>query len=39
MRIKHDQNADALYIHFKEVTVTMKHLGEGIAADFDADGR
>ncbi len=39
MRITYDQNVDALYIRFKEATVTTKHLGEGIAADFDADGR
>jgi uncharacterized protein YuzE len=29
---------DALYIRFKETTVTTKHLAEGIAADYDADG-
>ncbi|SPE43672.1 Uncharacterized conserved small protein (fragment) [Candidatus Sulfotelmatobacter sp. SbA7] len=29
---------DALYIRFKETTVTTQHLGEGIAADYDADG-
>jgi uncharacterized protein YuzE len=28
-----------LYIRFKETTVTTKHLGEGIAADFDAEER
>jgi len=39
MRITYDQNVDVLYIRFKETTVTTKHLGEGIAADFDADGR
>jgi uncharacterized protein YuzE len=39
MRITYDENVDALYIRFKETTVTTKHLGEGIAADFDADGR
>jgi uncharacterized protein YuzE len=39
MRITYDQNVDALYIRFKETTVTTKHLGEGIAADYDADGR
>ena len=39
MRITYDQNVDALYIRFKETTVTTKHLGEGIAADFDAEGR
>jgi uncharacterized protein YuzE len=39
MRITYDQNVDALYIRFKETTVTTKHLGEGIAADYDAEGR
>jgi uncharacterized protein YuzE len=38
MRITYDQNVDALYIRFKETTVTTKHLGEDIAADYDADG-
>jgi uncharacterized protein YuzE len=39
VRITYDQNVDALYIRFKETTVTTKHLGEGIAADYDAEGR
>lgn len=39
MKITYDQQADALYIQFKETTVTTKHLAEGIAADYDADGR
>ena len=30
---------DALYIRFIETTVTTKHLAEGIAADYDAEGR
>jgi uncharacterized protein YuzE len=30
---------DALYIRFKESTVTTQHLAEGIAADYDAEGR
>ena len=38
MRITYDQEVDALYIRFKETTVTTKHLGEGIAADYDAEG-
>jgi len=28
-----------LYIRFRETTVTTEHLAEGIAADYDADGR
>jgi uncharacterized protein YuzE len=39
MRITYDQNVDALYTRFNETTVTTKHLGEGIAADYDANGR
>lgn len=29
---------DAFYIRFRETTVTTKHLAEGIAADYDAEG-
>ena len=39
MRITYDHEVDALYIRFKESTVTTKHLAEGIAADYDAEGR
>ena len=39
MRITYDREADVLYIRFKETTVTTKHLAEGIAADYDAEGR
>jgi YD repeat-containing protein len=39
MRITYDQKVDALYIRFRETTVTTKHLAEGIAADYDAEGR
>lgn len=39
MRITYDREVDALYIRFKETTVTSKHLAEGIAADYDAEGR
>ncbi len=39
MTITYDREVDALYIRFKETTVTTKELGEGIAADYDADGR
>jgi uncharacterized protein YuzE len=38
MKITYDHEADALYIRFKETTVTTKHVAEGIAADYDADG-
>jgi YD repeat-containing protein len=39
MRITYDRDVDALYIRFIEATVTTKHLAEGIAADYDAEGR
>ncbi|MDP3731499.1 MAG: DUF2283 domain-containing protein [Candidatus Omnitrophota bacterium] len=39
MRITYDSHVDALYIRFKEATVTTKHLAEGIAADYDSKGR
>ncbi len=39
MRITYDQEVDALYIRFKETTVTTKHLAEGIAADYNSEGR
>lgn len=38
MKITYDPEVDALSIVFRETTVTTKHLDEGIAADFDADG-
>ena len=39
MRITYDPKVDALYIRFKETTVTTKHLAEGIAADYDSQGQ
>ncbi|MGA2557592.1 MAG: DUF2283 domain-containing protein [Verrucomicrobiota bacterium] len=30
---------DALRITFRQTTVTSKHLAEGIAADYDSEGR
>jgi YD repeat-containing protein len=39
MRITYDREADAMYISFKETPVTTKHPAEGIAFDYDADGR
>lgn len=39
MRITYDPEVDALYICFAEVAATTRELGEGIAADYDADGR
>ena len=39
MRISYDAEIDALSILFRDTTVTTKHLAEGIAADYDGDGR
>jgi uncharacterized protein YuzE len=38
MKITYDKEVDALYIRFRETTVTTEHLAEGLAADYDADG-
>ena len=39
MRITYDSKVDALYIRFEEGTVTTKHIADGIAVDFDAQGK
>ena len=39
MKISYDAEVDALSITFRETTVTNKHQAEGIAADYDKDGR
>ena len=39
MKISYDSEVDALTITFRETTVTTKHLAEGIAADYDREGR
>jgi len=39
MHITYDPEVDALYIRFEEATVTTKKLVDGIAADYDADGK
>ena len=39
MKITYDSEVDALYIRFKETTVTTKHLEDGIALDYDAANR
>lgn len=39
MYITYDPEVDALYIRFKETTVTTKILSEGIAADYGPDGK
>ena len=38
MKIAYDAEVDALSIVFHETTVTTKHMGEGVAVDYDADG-
>jgi uncharacterized protein YuzE len=35
----YDREVDALYFRFRDTTVTTKDLGEGIAADYDSEGR
>jgi uncharacterized protein YuzE len=37
--ITYDEEVDALSIRFHETTVTTQHLAEGIAADYDQEGR
>jgi uncharacterized protein YuzE len=39
MKISYDPEVDALSITFREITMTTKHLAEGIAADYDSEGR
>ena len=39
MRITYDSKVDALYIRFIETTVTTEHVAEGIAIDYDSEGR
>jgi uncharacterized protein YuzE len=39
MKVSCDSAVDALRIVFREATVTTEHLAEGIAADYDSEGR
>jgi uncharacterized protein YuzE len=39
VKISYDSEVDALSITFHETTVTTRDLGDGIAADFDAQGQ
>jgi len=39
MKTTYDPEVDALSIIFRETTVTTKPLAEGIAADYDSEGR
>ncbi len=38
MTISYDPSVDALSIIFKDTTVTTRHIAEGIAIDYDANG-
>jgi uncharacterized protein YuzE len=38
MRISYDLEADALSIVFRDATVTLQELAEGITAEYDAGG-
>lgn len=38
MRITYDAEVDALYVRFVETTVTTKHVAEGLAVDYSAEG-
>ena len=39
MKLRYDPEVDALSLVFRQTTVTTKPLAEGIAADYDAEGR
>lgn len=39
MRISYDPGVDALSIIFRDTTVTTQDLADGIAAEYDAQGR
>jgi uncharacterized protein YuzE len=39
MRISYDSEVDALYIRFIETKVTTKNVAEGVAIDYDSDGK
>lgn len=39
MKISYDPEVDALSIIFRETTVTTKPIAEGIAGEYDAQGR
>lgn len=39
MKITYDSEVDALSITFRDTTVTSEQIAEGIAADYDSEGR
>ena len=38
MTMTYDAEVDALYIRFVETTVTTKHVADGVALDYSAEG-
>lgn len=38
MKVRYDQEADALYIEIRATTVTTKRLDQDIAVDYDGEG-
>ena len=39
MKVLYDSEVDALSIVFQEAECRTEHVGEGVAIDYDADGR
>ncbi|KJU86813.1 hypothetical protein MBAV_000993 [Candidatus Magnetobacterium bavaricum] len=39
MTITYDPEVDALYIRFIDAPVTTEHVAEGVAIDYDSEGR
>jgi len=39
MKITYDGRVDALYIRFLDAPVTTKNVSDGVAFDYDADGK
>ncbi len=39
MKITYDPEVDVLYIQFLDTSVTTEHVAEGIAIDYDREGR
>ena len=38
IKVRYDEEADVLYIEFKDTTVTTKRLDQDIAVDYDSSG-
>jgi len=39
LKITYDSEVNALYIRFLETTVTTHHVAEGVAVDYDSEGK